>query len=135
MATFIQTDSLSGTTTPSNAGTLIRDAQYGIDTEISGYIIQNIQTAHSRRFDETYDQKNCLVSELDLDETWDVTLTVIGGDGDEEGTVPNITVGDTAFEWNGHKWKVRECSFAGSFDNKKQYTVVLHRSTNFPAQS
>lgn len=39
MATYIQTDSVNGTTTPTNAGELIRDAQYGIDATLSGYII------------------------------------------------------------------------------------------------
>lgn len=42
MATFIETDDLGGTTTPTDAGELIRDAQYGIDATISGYIIQNV---------------------------------------------------------------------------------------------
>lgn len=55
MATYIETGSVSGTTTPSNAGTLIRDSQYGIDATLSGYIIQNVSVAKSRVYDETYD--------------------------------------------------------------------------------
>lgn len=39
MATYIQTNDLTGTTVPTTAGTLIRDAQWGIDATLSGYII------------------------------------------------------------------------------------------------
>lgn len=69
MATFITTSDLSGTTTtPTDAGTLIRNAQYGIDSVLSGYIIQNVSVQKTRVYDETYSQKNALVSELDTDE-------------------------------------------------------------------
>ena len=135
MATFIQTNDLSGTTVPSNAGTLIRDSQYGIDATLSGYIIQNVSVAKSRVYDETYDQKNSLVSELDTDEQWTATMTVIGGNGDEDATIPGIEVGQTDLEWNGHKWKVRDCTYSGTYNDKKSYSLTLFRSTNFPAQS
>lgn len=56
MATFIQTNDVANTTTlPSNAGTLIRDSQWGIDATLSGYIIQNVSVQKSRVYDETYD--------------------------------------------------------------------------------
>lgn len=136
MATFIQTNDLSGTTVPSNAGTLIRDdSQYGIDATLSGYIIQNVSVAKSRVYDETYDQKNSLVSELDTDEQWTASMTVIGGDGNEDATIPGIEVGQTDLEWNGHKWKVRDCTYSGAYNDKKSYSLTLFRSTNFPAQS
>ena len=135
MATFIQTNDLTGTTVPTTAGTLIRDPQYGIDATLSGYIIQNVSVAKSRVYDETYDQKNSLVSELDTDEQWTASMTVIGGDGNEDATIPGITVGQTDLQWNGSKWKVRECTYNGTYNDKKSYSLTLFRSTNFPAQS
>ena len=136
MATFIQTSDLSGTsTTPANAGTLIRNAQYGIDATLSGYIIQNVSVQKTRVYDETYSQKNALVSELDTDEQWTASMTVIGGDGNEDATIPGITVGQTDLEWNGSKWKVRDCTFNGTYNDKKSYTLTLFRAKNFPAQS
>ena len=38
MATFIQTDDFA-TTTPDGASSIIRDAQYGIDATLAGFII------------------------------------------------------------------------------------------------
>lgn len=134
MSTFIQTNSFEATT-PTNAGTLIRDSQWGIDATLSGYIIQNVSISKTRVYDETYDQKNSLVSELDTDEQWTATMTVIGGDGNEDATIPGITVGDTAFEFNGKKWKVRSCTYNGTYNDKKSYSLELFRSTNFPQQS
>lgn len=134
MSTFIQTDSFTATT-PTNAGTLIRDAQWGIDATLSGYIIQNVSVSKTRVYDETYDQKNSLVSELDTDEQWTASMTVIGGNGDEDATIPGITVGDTAFEFNNKKWKVRSCTYNGAYNDKKSWSLELFRSTNFPAQA
>lgn len=137
MATYIQTNDVANTAqVPSSpeAGTLIRDAQWGIDATLSGYIIQNVQVAKTRVYDETYDQKNSLVSELDTDEQWTASMTVIGGDGNEDATIPGIEVGMTDFEWNNHKWKVRDVTYNGAYNDKKSYTVSLFRSTNFPAQ-
>ena len=134
MATFIQTDSFTATT-PTDAGTLIRDSQWGIDATLSGYIIQNVSVSKTRLYDETYDQKNSLVSELDTDEQWTASMTVIGGDGNEDATIPGITVGDTAFEFNGKKWKVRSCTYNGTYNDKKSWSLELFRSTNFPAQA
>lgn len=137
MATFIQTNDVANTAqVPSSpeAGTLIRDAQWGIDATLSGYIIQNVQVAKTRVYDETYDQKNSLVSELDTDEQWTATMTVIGGDGNEDATIPGIEVGMTDFEWNNHKWKVRDVTYNGAYNDKKSYNITIFRSTNFPAQ-
>ena len=136
MATFIQTDDVANTTTvPSRAGSLISDAQYGIDATLSGYIIQNVSVQKSRVYDETYDQKNSLLSELDTDEQWTATMTVIGGNGDEDATIPGISVGQTDLQWNNKKWKVRDVTYNGTYNDKKSYSVTLFRSTNFPAQS
>jgi hypothetical protein len=71
MAYFIETDEVKGETIPSTAGSIIRKEQYGIDAILSGYIIQNVSISKSRVTDDTYDQKNALVSQLDVDERWD----------------------------------------------------------------
>lgn len=55
MATYIQTNELTGTLKPANAGTLIRDAQWGIDATLSGYIIQDVTINTSRTTDPTQD--------------------------------------------------------------------------------
>lgn len=133
MATFIQTDSVAGTTTGTDAGSLIRDAQYGIDAVLEGYIIQNVSVSKSRVYDETYDQKNALVSELDTDEQWTMSMTVIGGNGDEDATLENIEVGDTSFSWNNKTWKVRSVTYNGTYNDKKSYTIEAFRSANFPS--
>ncbi len=62
-------------------------------------------------------------------------MTVIGGDGNEDATIPGIEVGDTNFTWNGQKWKVRDVTYNGVYNDKKSYTVSLFRAKNFPAQS
>ena len=120
MATFIQTDSFT-TTTPTDAGTLIRDAQWGIDATLSGYIIQDVTINTSRMTDPTQDQKGAVVSELDYDERWDGTMTVIGGSTEDPDELPNIATGDTTFTWAGKKWKIQGVQYTGNFQSKKQY--------------
>ena len=61
-------------------------------------------------------------------------MTVIGGNGDEDATIPGISVGMTDFSWNGHNWKVRDVTYNGAYNDKKSYSDTLFRSTNFPAQ-
>lgn len=134
MATFIETDELKNTTIPSTAGTLIRKEQYGIDAILEGYIIQNVSISKSRTSDDTYDQKNALVSQLDVDERWDFSATIIGG-SNEDCELENIECGDTAFSWNGKKWKVTSITYNGTYNDKKSYSITAFRTTNFPAQS
>lgn len=52
-ATYIQTKELSGTTVPATAGTIIRDSQWGIDSTLSGCIIQSVNITNSRTTDQT----------------------------------------------------------------------------------
>lgn len=132
--TFIQTDELSGTLIPTGAGEIIRKEQYGIDAVLSGYIIQNVSISKSRTSDDTYDQKSSLVSQLDLDERWDMSMTVIGG-SDEDATLAGLVVGDTTFAWNGKRWKITSCQYNGSYNDKKSYSITAFRTTNFPQQS
>ena len=134
MATFIETNELSGTLLPTGAGEIIRKEQYGIDAVLSGYIIQNVSISKSRTSDDTYDQKNSLVSQLDVDERWDLNMTVIGG-SDEDATLAGLEVGDTTFTWNGKKWKVNSCTYNGTYNDKKSYSITAFRTTNFPKQS
>ena len=136
MATFIQSEpSVNGTTLPANAGSLIRTSQWGIDSTLSGFIIQDVQIAEERITDVTQDQKGATVSELDYDQHWTGSMTVIGGDGSEDGSVGSIQAGDTTFTWAGHKWKVDSVTYQGTYNDKKKYSVSFHRYTNFPAQS
>lgn len=134
MATFIETDELKNTTIPNTAGTLIRKEQYGIDAILEGYIIQNVSISKSRTSDDTYDQKNALVSQLDVDERWDFSATIIGG-SDEDATLDGLEVGDTTFTWNNKKWKITSCTYNGTYNDKKSYSITAFRTTNFPAQS
>lgn len=55
MATFIETDELTGGVLPQTAGTIIRKEQYGIDAIIENCIIQNVSISKSRTSDDTYD--------------------------------------------------------------------------------
>ena len=133
MATFIETNELSGGVLPTAAGEIIRKEQYGIDAVLSGYIIQNVSISKSRTSDDTFDQKNALVSQLDVDERWDMSMTVIGG-SDEDATLAGLEVGDITFTWNGKRWKVNSCTYHGTYNDKKSYSITAFRTTNFPAQ-
>lgn len=55
MATFIESVPSLGTngTKPSDAGNLIRTNQWGIDSTLSGYIIQDVQITSERISDPT----------------------------------------------------------------------------------
>lgn len=132
MATFIQTGDFT-TLTPSGAGDIIRDAQYGIDATLNGFIIQNVSISTSRVYDQTFSQKNMLVSELDTDEQQEMQMTVIGGDGAESGELSGIVPGDTAFTWDGKTWKVRSVTYNGAYNDKKSYTITAIRNKAFPA--
>lgn len=132
MATYIQTDELTGTTLPATAGTLIRKDQYGIDTTITGLIIQNVVITNSRVTDDTYDQKNALVSQLDVDQRWDGQMTVIGPD-DESGSFSEADVGDITFQYDSKNWKVTGVTFTGAYNDKKTYNVTFFRTVNFPS--
>ena len=136
MATFIESEpSMNGTTNPANAGTLIRGSQWGIDATLSGFIIQDVQISEERITDDTLDQKGALVSQLDYDSRWNGSMTVIGGDGSEDGSVGGLQVGDTNFEWAGKKWKITNITYQGTYNDKKKYSVTFFRAKNFPAQT
>lgn len=136
MSTFIQSEpSVNGTTLPSNAGSLIRSSQWGIDSALSGFIIQDVTISEERITDTTQDQKGAVVSQLDYDKHWTMSMTVIGGDGSEDGSVGTIVAGDTAFTWAGHKWKVTNVTYRGNYQSKKMYDVSAERWACFPSKS
>lgn len=131
MATFINSSpSLSGGTLPTNAGELIRGAEWGIDNTLSGFIIQSEDISEEVITDTTQDQKGAVVSQLDYDKHWTLTLGVIG---DTEAALPEV--GDTTFTYDGAKWKVTNVTYAGSYQDKKKWTIAAERWYNFPAQS
>ena len=138
-ATFRETAEarVAGNTIPATAGSVINKEQYGIDFLFPGYIVQSATITQSVNEDVTQDQKNAIVSRLDLDHIYDATVEVIGG-STEDGTLSasggNIEVGDIAYSFAGHNWKVTGVTYNGSFQDKKRYTVTLQRSTNFPAE-
>lgn len=137
MATFVETNEarISGNVIPSNAGEIIRKDQYGIDFLFPGFIVQSASITQSVNDDITYDQKNSIVSRLDLDHIYDATVEVIGGsteDGTLSATTGEIQVGDIAYNFAGHDWKVTGVTYNGSFQDKKRYSVTLQRSTNYP---
>ena len=139
-ATFRETDEarVAGNTIPATAGSVINKEQYGIDFLFPGYIVQSATITQSVNEDITQDQKNSIVSRLDLDHIYDATVEVIGG-STEDGTLSssggNIEVGDIAYNFAGHNWKVIGITYNGSFQDKKRFTVSLQRSSNYPPES
>lgn len=129
---------VAGNTIPATAGSVINKENYGIDFLFPGYIVQSATITQSVNEDITQDQKNSIVSRLDLDHIYDATVEVIGG-STEDGTLSasggNIEVGDIAYSFAGHNWKVTGVTYNGSFQDKKRYTVTLQRSTNYPPES
>ena len=136
------TPSMGGTTLPDNAGTLIRsegtNTEWGIDNTIKNCIIQSENITEEAITDQTQDQKGAVVSELDYDHHWTLSLTLLC---DSEtapitGNSSAFDVGDTTFTYGAHgeKWKVKTVAYTGSYNAKKQYVVTAERWTNFPAK-
>lgn len=118
---------------PANGKSLIRDAQWGVDTALTGFIIQSADWSNEPIFDVTQDQKGAVVSQLDYDKHYTCTVTVVGS-----GALPAI--GSTDFQFpiddiGGAKkaWKVVGVVENGSFQDKKKFTISLERYTNFPS--
>ena len=139
MATFNKSDPSNGTsgTFPGTAGTMIKTAQWGVDNALSGWIIQSESITREAITDTTQDQKGAVVSQLDYDEHFTLTLNMIGGtggagDGTEDTKLPEV--GDTAFAYAGKNWKVTNVTYNGSYQDKKSYTVTAERWKNFPVQ-
>lgn len=131
MATFIKSEpSMNGTTKPTDAGQLIRGEEWGIDNTISGFIVQSEDIAEEVIQDVTQDQKGAVVSELDYDKHWTLTLGLIG---DTNATLPEV--GDITFTYANAKWKVNSVTYTGAYNDKKKWSVSCERWINFPPQS
>lgn len=131
MATFIKSEpSMNGTTKPTDAGQLIRGNEWGIDNELSGFIVQSEDIAEEVITDTTQDQKGAVVSQLDYDQHWTLTLGVIG---DTAATLPEV--GDITFTYAGHKWKVNGVTYTGAYNDKKKFSISAERWINWPPQS
>jgi hypothetical protein len=137
MASFVQTDELNGTLTPTGAKGITKEG-WGIDASLDGFIIQSATVTSSRSEDITQDQKGAQIGALDYDQRWDLTLDVIGNIASiasaEDASI-GIDIGDTSFSWNGHKWKVTGVTYTGSFQDKKRYSITAYRTVNFPAST
>lgn len=132
-ATFRQSEpSLgNGGTLPANAGTLINKEEWGIDNTLAGFIVQSEEITTERITDTTQDQKGAVVSQLDYDEHYTLTLGVIGDTASE----PPAVAGDITFEYAGAKWKVQSCQYTGEYNAKKRWQITAERWHNFPSQS
>ena len=135
MAEFIESNpSMGETTLPTNAGTLIRTEEWGIDNVLSNCIIQTENITESRMSDVTQDQKGATISILDYDAQWDLNLTVIGDSAKLPitGDSSTFAVGDTTFTYASKKWKVTSVAYTGTYNGKKQYTLTAFRTKHFP---
>ena len=128
-------DISNGAMVPPSADTRVSDASWGIDSVLSGFIIQSEDYTEDRSTDQTQDQKGRVVYDLDYDRHYTCTLQVIGN-----GTLPNV--GSTAFSWKespagsaSKNWKVQSVTYNGSYQDKKKYTINLERWQNYPANS
>lgn len=132
MATFIRdgsSDAQFASATPTNAGTLIRGNEWGIDNTLSGFIVQSEDITEEVISDTTQDQKGAVVSQLDYDQHWTLTLGVIG---DTNATLPQV--GDITFQYGGYKWKVLNVTYTGTYNDKKKWSITAERYRLFPEQ-
>lgn len=139
MSKFYQTDEVASKTLTPTSATGIDKTGWGIDAILDGFIIQSASVSHSRTEDITQDQKGAQIGALDYDERWDLQLDVIGnstGTEGEDGTIGDddagIRVGNTIFSWNGKQWKITGVTYAGSFQDKKRWTITAYRTACFP---
>lgn len=136
MAEIISAPSLSGGTLPTNAGTLIRGDEWGIESTLSNCIIQSEDIGYSRMTDTTYDQKGACCSQLDYDEQWTLNLTFLCDytNNPIDSANPAVKVGQIDFQYGGHTWKVTNVTYSGAYNSKKMYSLTAERYKNFPAQ-
>ena len=133
MASYINSEpSTAGTTLPTNAGTLIRSDEWGIDNTLSDFIIQNESIQEETITDQTQDQKGSIVSELDYDHHWTLSLDLIGDTA--AGDALFNTTGDYTILYGGHYWKLKSVSYTGAYNDKKKWSITAERWINFPEQ-
>lgn len=135
MSKFYQTDEVESKTLTPTSATGIDKTGWGIDAILDGFIIQSASVSHSRTEDITQDQKGAQIGALDYDERWDLQLDVIGNSvtgGEDADLGTKLQVGDTDFSWNSHQWKITGVTYAGSFQDKKRWTITAYRTACFP---
>ena len=127
--------SMGGTTQPANAGSLIRGEEWGIDNTLANCIIQSESITEERITDTTQDQKGAVVSQLDYDEHFTLSLTVLcdSATAPITGSGSAFQPGDTSFSYANRKWKLTSVQYQGSYNDKKKYTITAERWRNFPA--
>lgn len=138
MATYIKTSpsaTTAGTTLPTNAGTLIRSEEWGIDNLLDNCIVQSETITKEAVSDTTQDQKGAVVSQLDYDYHWTLSIDVIGDSATTNASVSEANVGDTTFTYAGAKWKCTGLTYTGTYNDKKKWNITGERWFNFPAQS
>ena len=144
-ATFIKSEpSMNGIAKPQAAGGFIRQEEWGIDHTIdadaeSTFIIQNESITEEVITDTTQDQKGAVVSQLDYDKHWTLTFDVIGDTAHVSqalgGTVAGdgtFVAGDVQFFYGGNYWKIMSVNYAGTYNDKKKWSVTAERWVNFP---
>ena len=121
---------------PTDAGQLIRKEEWGIDNALANCIIQTENVTEDRSTDTTYDQKGAVASQLDYDKHWTLQLDVIGDSAllPFTGDSSAADVGDIAFNYGGHNWKLQSCAYTGSYQDKKKYVLNAERWMWFPDQ-
>lgn len=136
MAKIESVPSMGGTTLPTNAGELIRGEEWGIDNTLADCIIQSENITEEAITDQTQDQKGAVVSELDYDHHWTLSLTLLcdSAKAPITGTGSAFDVGDYTMTYANNKWKVKTVAYTGSYNAKKQYVITAERWTNFPAK-
>lgn len=127
--------SMGGTTHPANAGSIIRGEEWGIDNTLANCIIQSESITEERITDTTQDQKGAVVSQLDYDEHFTLSLTVLcdSASAPITGTGSAFQPGDNSFSYANKKWKLTSVQYQGSYNDKKKYTINAERWKNFPA--
>ena len=129
---------ISLSVTPTDAASRISEASWGIDSDLTGFIIQSEDYTEDRVTDQTQDQKGRVIYDLDYDRHFTCTLQVIGN-GALTGT---LSVGSTSFNWRQSpslsapvNWKVQSVTYNGSYNDKKKYTINLERWAHYPSNS
>ena len=107
---------------------VVADGEFTVGADASKAIM-NLEVGDEANLGTYPIKKGTQVRVLDLEAFNGKTIEVYGDE------LPDgVVVGDTAFEWDNKKWKVRSCTYNGSYNAKKQYTISIWRSKNFPAQ-
>lgn len=145
MATSNNNYELTSALAPTAAGAQYGtdQSEWGIQSSFGDSIIQSEDIACELVTDQTQDQMGRVVSELDYDKHWTATIQVIGAADLADTYAPG---GILAYEPSNYgtapaipsdnkNWKIRSVTVNGAYNDKKKYTFVLEKWTNFPAKT